>query len=215
MTSSTMLGFGMAISQQQATGGGGGGGPITLTSGEFISTPDSAGISITGDIDIRIIADVDDITPAAYVDLASHYGLNGDRAWTFRLQTTGRLSLFWYENGSTIEVANGDTAIGASSNGYRVTLDVSTGDVTYYTTDDSGDTWDQLGAVASHAATSIYNSTADVKVGSGHVTTFVGDVHKFELYDGIGGTLVASMDSADRSGSSWTSSATGETWTLE
>ncbi len=215
MTSSAMLGFGMAISQQQVTGGGGGGGPITLTSGEFISTPDSAGVSVTGDIDIRIIADLDDITPAAYVDLVSHYGSNGNRAWTFRLQTTGRLSLFWYENGSTLQAANGTTSIGASSNGYRVTLDVSTGDVTYYTTDDSGGTWDQLGAVASHAATSIFDSSADLKVGSGHVTRFVGDVYKVELYDGIDGTLVASMDADDRSGSSWTSSATGETWTLE
>jgi hypothetical protein len=72
---------------------------------------------------------------------------------------------------------------------------VDSHEVIFYTADTIDGSWTQLGdAVFTSGTTSIFSGNAEVEVGStvGIGTgSFFGKVHRFELYNGIAGTLVA------------------------
>lgn len=199
------------------------------TAGSYVSTPDSAAVSIVGDIDIRVRASADDWTPVAYQGLAAKFAAAGQRSWRFQIGgSTGQLIYEWSADGTTlISKAStvAPTVVDGSPLWVRVTHDVDNGatgnDVKFYTAPDvngAAGTWTQLGATVTTAGvTSIFDSTSTLALGTreGTVEMLVGKVYAFELRSGLDGILVASFYAGNwpRLGST-IPSVTTETWTL-
>lgn len=195
------------------------------TSGNYASTPDAAALDITGDIDIRVWAVPDDYTPAATDTLASKWTATGNqRSWTLDILASGALKLNWSADGTAVlnetsSASDGGAALAAPGDAiaFRATLDVSTGDVNFYTSAD-GSTWDALGVTQTGVATAVFDSTAVCEIGTlnaGTAQPFAGTIQKVEVYDGIDGTLAASPDfEAQAAGTTEFDDSTGKTWTV-
>lgn len=191
--------------------------------GNFFSTPDSAALSITGDIDIRAAMAMDEWVQGSFKRIVSKFLSTGDnREWTFDLvPTSGNIRFVWDQDGTS-----GDTNVAESTvaptvdNGdlllVRTTLDVDDGAtnhaVTFYTKtsteadaradllDDTG--WTQLGdVITGTGVTSIFDGAAPVTVGSlsadSSGRSVSGKVYAAVIKDGIAGTTVASPDFTD------------------
>lgn len=196
-------------------------------SGDFAHTPDTAAVSVVGDLDIRVHVALDDWSPAAAQYFASKRDGASDRSWHFSIGTTGLLGLTWSEDGSAVISKVSTVALSTISAGaelhVRVTLDVDAGstdnDVTFYTSSD-GVSWDQLGAVVNTAGiTSIFDSGALLTVGAtgnSGTSPVSGQIFSAQVYDGIGGTLAADFNPSRDPlvGATVTSSSTGEAWTI-
>lgn len=129
------------------------------TSGNYLSTPDSAALSILGDLAIDVDVALDDWTPAAAANLAgnltagaggSGYELFVESGGTLRLAINNGVSDLGFS--STVATGLADKA----RKWVRVSLDSNDGaagaDVRFYLSDD-GVTWTQLGATVHSAAT--------------------------------------------------------------
>lgn len=201
--------------------------------GDYVSTPDHADLDITGDLDIRIEVTPETWRPVKDTVLAAKYQISGDnRSFALFHTVSGAVKLFWSPDGTFAGLlAATSTEVVPSTTGrlaLRATLDVDNGasgrTVTFYTSDSIGGSWAQLGTpVTTAGVTSIFSGASELDVGSGSTgstifdttQTFVGLVHEFELYNGIGGTLVAdpSFSTRDPSLTTWTDSL-GRVWTL-
>lgn len=171
------------------------------------STPDSATLDITGDLDVRVHLAMDDWTPAASTAPVSKWLTVGvdERSWTTRINTTGTLALFWTEAGTAPALSATSTAVPTVADGeplwLRYTIDVDNGaagrDIRFYTSPD-GETWTQLGTTVTQAgATSIFAGTAELAVGAynnGGSERLAGRVFSAEIRNGIDGTIVANPD---------------------
>ncbi|MEU0084889.1 hypothetical protein [Streptomyces sp. NPDC006274] len=193
------------------------------------TTPDTAALDITGDLDIRI-----DITPTTwgiFRELAAKYdAITGDqRSWFFQITSEGELYLRWSPDGTfTNAITIRSTQTLPSSVGVRLalraTLDVDNGSggntVTFYTAPTIAGPWTQLGdPVITAGTTSVHAGTAELELGAADGITnlpFVGRVHAFELRNGIGGTVVANPDFTTQTpGATSFVDGAGRTWTLE
>jgi hypothetical protein len=176
---------------------------LNRVSGNYASAPDSAALSITGDIDIRVKLAATDWTPGSTLALVSKRAASGNVSYSLRLDTGGSLSLAWSANGTTLVVTN-STANPVIADGavlwVRAWLDVDDGGVyrVRYLTSSDGILWTQLGAdVVGAATTSIFDGTALVEIGStvgGTAQVFSGAVYRAQIYNGINGTLVFDAD---------------------
>lgn len=207
---------------------------LTGVDGSYASTPDTAALDITGDIDIRL--DVEPVTwrPGEFMVLASKYNGEGAWSWIFYMDPSGYLKFTWTTNGSvsTRVTTSSTIAIPEATDrtSVRVTLDVNNGSsgntTTFYTGPSIAGPWTQLGAqVVTSGVTSIFGGAANVAVGSGTAgdgifsesSPFNGRVYSFQLRNGILGTIVANPDfSAQNPGTptvTLTDSAT-RVWTL-
>jgi len=140
-----------------------------------------------------------------------------DRKLHFEWSTAGTSTI---EANSTVEmpVPSSDRLA------VRVTLDVNNGaggnTVRFYTAPTLAGPWVQLGAdVVTAGVTSIFNSTAEVRVGDGWSSlgfpSTLGQVHAFELRNGIAGSIVANPDfTIQTPGASSFVDSTGKTWTI-
>jgi hypothetical protein len=209
-------------------------------------TADKAVLDVTGDIDVRWDGEPDRWIGVPGAILASKYFSVGDqRSWMLFTDTFGYLYFTWSTDGtaanrrtakSTVTLPAGDGRIAL-----RATLDVDNGaagcTVTFYTSDTIAGSWTILGAAVTAAGTtSVHGGTSDVEIGtanegqgwnvsftlvnlfSADVDPFVGKVYGFELYNGIGGTLVADFDATaqDVGDTTWSDGlGTPNTWTLE
>lgn len=190
--------------------------------GNYASTPDTAVLDITGDIDIRVKVAMDDWTPATDMCLLSKYNsTTNQRSYNMHvLNTTGFLNFQWSEDGTVQKTKSSTVGTGfvdGSVNWVRATLDVDNGagdaDIKFYTSPD-GVTWTQLGTTLHNGATtSIFSGTADMELGArtgGTAANLTGNIFEAQVYNGIAGTLVA-HPVATLSG---ITDATGLTWTL-
>lgn len=200
------------------------------TSSQGASTPDSAGLSIVGDIDIRFDATLENWFAAGGFDgTAELCGKGnfaaGQRAWILMIRDD-LVRFEWSADGTNvIQVDSTAKPLIPLSRrlALRVTLDVNNGaagnTVTFYTSDSIDGTWTQLGEpVITSGVTSINNDTQALNVGRGWPSlgfdSAVGHIHAFELRDGIGGSLVASPDfRVQTDGASSFADAQGNTWT--
>jgi hypothetical protein len=234
--------FGLGHNILQATGGaqplylpftgpvsGGNGNYIYFPgnyNGEYVSTPDSAALSITGDIDIRCLCEHSDWQASTLRTFVSKYSTSsGQRSFLLDINS-GQLNFSWSENGTLLRVANSTVVVpftGQSLGAVRVSLDVDNGtgvyEVTFYTSPD-GSSWTQLGSsVLGIAPTSIFDSTTKVEVGSrgdGTISCFNGKIYNLNIRDTIsGGSPVASFnpDKGNAYSNTWIASS-GETWTI-
>lgn len=179
---------------------------FTGTGGTVWSTPDSAGTSIVGDIDLQARVAPADYTPAINQTLIGKFETSGNqRSYRLFIDTTGKLGLEWSANGTAIITKLSTVATGLTDGvqmWLRATLTVNNGaagnDVKFYTSTD-GATWTQLGATVTTAGTTaIFNSTAALVVGAytnaGTVEPYTGQFYQARVYQGILGTLRADAD---------------------
>lgn len=166
----------------------------------YATTPDSAAVSITGDIDIR--ADLALINWAtATQGIVCKLGANdGQRSYVFRMNSgaLGQLELIWSNTGSGAITATSTVAVPFANyaRGWvRVTLDVDNGaagyTVVFYTSSD-GVTWTQLGAtITVGGVTSIFDGNRVLGVGGGvGDTVAAGRIYRAMVLNGINGTVV-------------------------
>jgi hypothetical protein len=201
--------------------------------GDYASTPDSTDLGITGDIEIITYVQADDYT-ALQTLCAKAISTTNQYSWEFKVQSTGTLLFKTSATGGTPTLSNVSTVALSTTNGVgvwlRVTLDVDDGGgnrvAKFYTSSDAATTapgsvsWTQLGSTVTTATTaSIFDSTSPLEIGSNGSgdDPFDGRIYKTFVYNGIGGTLVASFDADDAPAGSTTvvSSGTGETYTLQ
>jgi hypothetical protein len=190
------------------------------------NTPDSANLSITGDIDIRL-----DIRPDHWdraQGLANKWLSTGNqRSWALYLGADGTLSFAWSADGSATITKTSTAAVTVPASGrlaVRVTLDVDNGaagnDVKFYTATDIDSSFSQLGATVTTAGvTSIFDSTASLEIGSsqgvGAGDDITGRLYGFELRQGIAGTLRADVNlSEEEPGPGPFTDAQSLVWTL-
>jgi len=185
------------------------------------STPDSAALSITGDIEVWV-----DVTLKSWrtstVIISKWTSAVGNRSWAINPNDDGTITWYWSDDGTTTH-AETSTAVVPIEIGrltIKVTMDVNDGSgnhvTTFYTAGSVGGSTTQLGdAVTTSGTASIYDGTAVVAVGDG--TTggrFVGQVHEAAVYDGIGGSAVADPDfTAQTAGVATFDDGQGNTWT--
>jgi len=172
--------------------------------------PDASGLHVTGDLDIRV--DVQ-LTDWQSPDLAFRWGTS-DQSWFLQVTAAGMLQFFWSTTGSDFPSATSTAPLPAGRLTYRVTLQVSTGTVTFYTgpagNADASTGWTQLGAAIVSGATSVFAGTATIGVGG-----FYGSMFELEVRSGIGGTVVAHpVFSAQTAGTTSFADAQGNTWSL-
>ncbi|MDH2425789.1 hypothetical protein [Sphaerisporangium sp. TRM90804] len=193
---------------------------------DYVSTPDVAALDITGDIDVRIDATVASWRTAA--DLAGKYVTSGNqRSWALSLTDAGILQLRWSATGSATVITIASTvpvpAPSTRRRAVRATLDVNNGaagnTVTFYTAATIAGPWTQLGdPVITAGTTAIFASTAALSVGDVAdlaAAAVYGQVHAFELRNGIAGSVVANPDfTIQTAGAASFADAAGRTWTL-
>ncbi len=182
------------------------------------NAPDTAGNSVTGDIDIRWDGWFESWRAAA-ADLAYKYGSAGNRSWYFHLTAAGALSLTWSADGTTAITATSTQPVPYPSTGrkaLRVTLDVNNGaagnTATFYTSDTAAGTWVQLGAaVVTAGTTSLFDSTDSIVIPAGATRA----VYSMSALNGIAGTAVANPDFTAQADEATTlTDAAGNVWTF-
>lgn len=202
-------------------------GPVYLnldgTVGSKASAPDSAGTSVTGDIDVRIDLTLDDWV-ADIPDLMGKNVTSGNqRSWFLYIGSARTLTFQWSANGSTSIAKSATTTFPNPPSGrvaLRATLDVDNGaagnTVTFYYGDSVDGPWTQIGSpVVTAGTTSIFDSTAATVVGDIAGFPMTGKVYAIKVLNGIAGTAVANPNfEAQASGATSFADAAGNTWTL-
>jgi hypothetical protein len=194
-------------------------GYLNGATGNYFSTPDAAATQITEDIDIRVHLAMDAWIPSAAQSIVSKWTDTGNqRGYLLKIQTQGKLQLFLSTNGSNFPDATSSVATGVTNfaaKWVRATWVKASGLTTFYTSDD-GSTWTQLGTTLTlNANTATFNSTNGVEVGSDTAGSnrLAGKVFRAQVYNGIGGTLVADFNPALFTSGTTFTAATGEVWT--
>ncbi|MEU9597201.1 hypothetical protein AB0E06_10355 [Streptomyces sp. NPDC048109] len=196
------------------------------TAESAVTTPGLLAAFTVGDLDLRLDVALD--SWATEQDLAGRYLSTGEnRSWALTISATGQLALYWSPDGTfASRITVFSTVPLWAYNGQRLavraTLDVDNGaggyEVRFYTGRTVDDTdWELLGdPVVGGTTTSVYDGTADIELGrvaglSG--SSMTGRLYAFRLRDGIGGTVVASMDAADAEPGDSSFTSGGRVWT--
>ncbi|MFE9645322.1 hypothetical protein ACFYO0_14635 [Streptomyces sp. NPDC006365] len=195
---------------------------------DFASTPDTAVLDITADLDIRIDATLTPWTGRSTMrEVAGKYeSTTNQRSWLLLVNTDDRLVFRWSTDGVDVlaRQSTQPAPVPASRRlAVRATLDINNGagghEVRFYTAPTMAGPWTQLGDLVTRpGVTSVFNSTAPVVVGNISTLGFegpVGRVHALELRTGIDGTVVARPDfTAQTIGAASFVDSVGRTWTM-
>lgn len=182
------------------------------------NTSDSAGLSITGDIDIRI--DTRLRTWDQFVTLVGKTGAAPQRSYALDLNSNGTLTLWWSADGTNWLTATSTVPVPQRTGrmAVRATLDVNNGaagrTVVFYSAPTMSGTWTQIGdSVVQAGVTSIFDSTSGVSIGSGAPIGM--ETYSAKILQGIAGTERANPDfTAQTDGATSFVDAAGNTWTL-
>ena len=194
--------------------------------GEYLSTPDSAALSITGDMDLRWLGALDNWASASVQVICSKWSsAAGQRSFLFTI-SAGVMKLQWSNDGTTINTATATAPVsytGSQDGSLRVSLDVNNGsgvwEVNFYQSSDRSQTWQIVGSsVTGATTTTVFDSTTQVEIGSyasGTLNTMAGKVYNCNFRASLSGSPVASFN-ADKGNaySSTLTANTGEVWTL-
>lgn len=192
--------------------------------------PDAAALDITGDIDVRIDLDLSNY---ALCTLATKWNSSTDKAWALRLNASGA-PIIEYANsngmGFTDYAATSTAAIPLGRIAIRATVQVNNGvggtTATFYTAPTIAGPWVQLSQVVkTNGIVTLQTSAAPISVGYsvGYIVTDThsdhigptGKFYGFQLYNGIGGTLVASPDfTAQTPGTAPFNDGLGNIWSV-
>lgn len=194
----------------------------------YFSTPNSAGLDVADDLEVRAELAMDDWTRTQ--NICGRYAAAGNRSWALSTTSDGYLRLFWTADGTTVNTATSTIPMPAHA-GQRVavkmTVDTSNTDgvyeIRFWTSkavDDDEDYWSLIGApVIGAAATSVYSPTAALEAGvitNGSNPGMAGRLYRVQLRDGIGGTVLADFDTSQaEAGDTSFVDSTGKTWTAQ
>lgn len=193
-------------------------------SGDYFSTPSAVANQVTGDLTLVVESALTAWTPAATEVLIAKDSVSaGGRSYSLSIQTSGFPRLNVSLDGSTIVSATAN-AKPPFTDGKRGHLGVervaATGVVTFYYSYDMI-TWVQLGTPQSTTAGNIFAGNAVVQFGNLASLSYAlnGKIYDSEIYAGLAisgtGVLKVDFDPSDwTSGTTWTSSDTGEVWTI-
>ncbi|MCQ6250919.1 hypothetical protein [Streptomyces malaysiensis] len=193
-----------------------------------VDTPDAAPLDIVGDLDLRAEAEVDWNAPGFNQVLIGKWdGASAQRSYALRIYQE-RIWLNWSVDGSAPITMSASVPVPTLPDraAVRATLDVDNGSggwtVTIYWARSIAGPWTQIGSVTGAGVTSIYSSTVPLRVGSPDASTapprtpFAGSGYRFEVRNGIDGTVVAAPDFTTLTpGTSTFVDAVGHTWTLQ
>lgn len=192
------------------------------TSGNYVSAPDSAALTLA-DIDLRAKVAMDDWTPATTMVLLSKVTTN-QQAWQCYINTTGTMSWVVSSNGTAYNLVNVASSVLGFANGstswLQCTYVAATGAWTISKSTD-GISWAQLNA-GTGTAGAVFDSSALLQIGAnfnGAGNHLAGKVYYAEIRNGINGPVVATFNPAAqtvtgvRSPSSWTDPQ-GNIWTV-
>jgi len=169
-------------------------------SSNFASTPDSAALDITGDLDLRVKVALDDWTPATNTVLMAKAQTLSNLTFQFAIATNGTLNLLLSNNGTSWGNSAASTVANGITDGtvkwVRATFDADNGaggnDFKFFTSDD-GTTWTQLGATVTNAGTFTIGTTdARLSIGAsvfGTDSPARGKFFRAQVLNGIGGTV--------------------------
>lgn len=203
--------------------------PFTGSALAYASAPDSAGLSVTGDLDLRVDVTLSSwrATASATPLLAKWTSVGNQRSYYFQLEAgTGRPQLLWSNDGIATLAATSTIRLPWPPSGrctVRATLDVNDGAgnnvVTFYysTTPGTAGPWRQLGdPVVTAGITSIFDGTASAIVGGFIAISGLpsGRLHQAEIRNGIGGSVVGSPAFAAQAEGATSFSDGTNTWTL-
>lgn len=175
---------------------------------DYISTADAAGLDITGDIDLRAVIAPADWTPAAVQRILAKWTASGNqRSYMMDLGTSGALRVLFSSDGSSFSSALASVTFGAQPAGTALAvaalIDIDNGaggaSVNFYkhpSLDPPSDIagWTQLGTtVTATLVAAVYSSTSELRIGTDGdaASAFAGVIHRAQVRDGLGGTLVA------------------------
>ena len=194
------------------------------TSGNYLDAPDSAALSVTGDIDLRAKVKLNNWSPvnciAPITKGTTPYATN----YSYGLEVCGtKLDFTWSANGTSVNditSVNHGIADGATK-WIRATMKVNNGasgrDIKFYLSDD-GATWTQLGSTVTQAGTtSIVDKTSNLYLGNWLGSEWIdGKLYAAQVYNGINGTKVADFQATSLNPASPSpySDWTGTTWTF-
>lgn len=172
------------------------------TSGGYASTPDAASLDITGDLDVRFDATLDDWT--AQAALVTKFNFSGDqRSFYCEINASGRLQIRWTTDGTLatqiLETAavdhTPDPVTGRLAVRWTVDVDDGAGGyaVRFWQAPAINGPWTLLDEQTGAGTTSIHAGTADLHVGanSSGAENPAGTVYAAHIFDGIDGTRVA------------------------
>lgn len=201
---------------------------VTGEVNSFASTPDTAALDITGDIDLR--ADVlPDVWPPAFSGtmVAKYADSTNNRGYGMEILATGQLRIYWSTNGTNNFSLTSTVPIPATQGqriAVRATLNVDNGaggrTATFYTASRISGNWVPLGTpVTAAGVTSIFANVAPLEVASrngGATSRFIGSVFAAQVRNGINGTIVANPSFTDQApGTIVFADSAGRTWTLQ
>jgi Mg-chelatase subunit ChlD len=181
--------------------------------GDWVEAPDDNPMDVTGDLDVRMLVEFDDVSEARFMVLANkgHTWSESDSSWEFwkRASPSSQAGFAWRDASGTRTAmyswGSGDYLVDGPR-WYRVTLEVDNGSgehvVTFWYSDDPPDTdpgqvsWTEQSHNDLSGTTSVRASTAPVRLGESDEEDefFAGNLFYFELRDGISGTVVANPD---------------------
>ncbi len=127
-------------------------------------------LSITGDMEVFAGLDLTDWTPGvAAAIVADTLAVGNQRGWWFYLNSSGSLVFEWSEDGVSFETAIVSAAVSFTDgyHGVGVSFDASIRQATFYVNEDmASPTWTVLSTSSTAAATSIFNGTSSLEIGS-------------------------------------------------
>lgn len=190
------------------------------TAGSSAGTPDNAAIDITGDLDVRVDADVQWVGDSGGL-IGKYVETGNQRSWILWSNGDGKLTLYWSTDGGNLPSAVSTAAVPVTSGrlAVRATLDVNNGasgrTVTFYTAPTNAGPWTQLGApVVQAGTTSVFNSTSPLQVGEA-LSRIAGDYYAAEVRNGIGGTVAANPNfNGQAKGTTGFTDGAGRVWTV-
>ncbi len=204
----------------------------------YVSTPDTAALDITGDITLVGCIAPTDWTPSAINGIVSKAFVSGQYSYFMYLNTDGTIRLSWFSDGtgSTQVTITSTVATGFTDRTARwvaASLDADNGssqNVVKFWTSSDGATWSQLGSTVTTAGVaSIFSGTSQLEVGAyvgGTGILFNGSIARAQVYSGVrdfsgtpsGGTLVADFNpdggTINSTATSLTGTGDGLTWTI-
>lgn len=200
---------------------------LVASANSFASTPDTASLDITGDIDLRADFIADNWPPLADSTIVAKYNDDtNNRSYRLDLLATGQVRITVSSTGLNA-LSHSSTIPAPATIGQRIavraTLDVDNGaggrTATFYTASTLTGNWVQLGSPVTIAGTiSIFSGNAPLEVGGRVGATrnpFAGRVFQAQVRTGINGAVVAWPRFIDQTpGTTNFVDSTGKTWTV-
>lgn len=201
---------------------------LSGVSGDYISTPDSAALSFSTDIEVVMRVRPDDWTAAAGQTLAGKYVSTGNqRTWRFYVSTAGAIGLTASANGTAVTSVTVTPTVAMTDAAWvwlRMRLDLTDGAnsvATLETAADTGDnveplSWTANGTNTGTTIAGLFDSTAPLEIGSfanGASERLSGRVGRCIVRSGFAGTVVADFNADDCYGDGYTHTD-GYRWTL-